>query len=100
MIDVLSKYAIVVPVNRKGIISIVAGIMKAIQKMGHKSKIIYSNDEKAIASSGFQQYVEDEGIVLYRTRGYLAFAERFIRTFKNILFKRIENDEKKGKENI
>ena len=99
-IDVLSKYAVVVPVNRKETTSVVAGTMEAIQKMGHKPKIIYTDDEKAIASSDFQQYVEDEGIVLYRTRGHPAFAERFIRTFKDMLFKRIENDEKKGKENI
>lgn len=29
-----------------------------------------------------------------------AFAERFIRTFKDMLFKRVENDEKKGNNNI
>ena len=48
----------------------------------------------------YQQLVEDEGIELYRTRGHPAFAERFIRTFKDKLFKRVENDEKKGTHNI
>ena len=99
-IYVLSKYAVVVPVHRKETTSVVAGTMEAIQKMGHKPKIIYTDDEKAIASSDFQQYVEDEGIVLYRTRGHPAFAERFVRIFKDMLFKRIENEEKKGKEHI
>ena len=45
-------------------------------------------------------WVEDEGIELYRTRGHPAFAERFLRTFKDKLFKRVENDEKKGTHNI
>ena len=74
--------------------------MEALQKMKAKPKMIYTDDEKAIASSDFKQYVEDEGIELYRTRGHPAFAERFIRTFKDKLFKRVEVDEKKGKENI
>ena len=68
--------------------------------MGKKPKIIYTDDEKAIASREFKEYVESEGIELYRTRGHPAFAERMIRTFKDKLFKRVEADEKKGKEHI
>ena len=45
--------------------------------MGGKPKIIYADDEKAIASSDFKEYVEEEGIELYRTRGHPAFVERF-----------------------
>ena len=37
---------------------------------------------------------------MYRTRDHPAFVERFIRTFKDIIFKRVENDERKGKNNI
>ena len=51
--------------------------------MGKKPKIIHSDDEKAIASGEFQQYVENEGIELYRTRGHPAFVGAFIKTFKN-----------------
>ena len=99
-IDVLSKYAVVVPIKSKETVDVVSGTMEALQKMGAKPKMIYTDDEKAIASSDFKQYVEDEGIQLYRTRGHPAFSERFIRTFKDKLFKRVEADEKKGKENI
>ena len=99
-IDVLSKYAVVVPIKSKETTDVVSGTMEALQKMGAKPKMIYTDDEKAIASSDFKQYVEDEGIELYRTRGHPAFSERFIRTFKDKLFKRIEADEKKGKKDI
>ena len=99
-IDVLSKYAVVVPIKSKETTDVVTGTMEALQKMGAKPKMIYTDDEKAIASSDFKQYVEDEGIELYRTRGHPAFSERFIRTFKDKLFKRVETDEKKGKDNI
>ena len=63
--------------------------------MGKKPEIIYAADEKTIASGEFQAYVESEGIELYRTRGHPAFAERFIKTVKNKLCKRIENEKKK-----
>ena len=99
-IDVLSKYAVVVPIKGKDTVDVVTATMEALQKMKAKPKMIYTDDEKAIASSDFKQYVEDEGIELYRTRGHPAFAERFIRTFKDKLFKRVEADEKKGKQNI
>ena len=94
-IDVLSKFAVVDPVRRKETGSAIKGTNLALQKMQKNPKIIYTDDEKAIASSEFQEFVEGENIELYRTRGHLAFAERFIRTFKDKLFKRIENDEKK-----
>ena len=37
---------------------------------------------------------------IHRTRTHPALAKRFIRTFKNMLFKRVEADEQKGKANI
>ena len=69
----------VVPVRQKETGSVIKGTKEAIRKMGKKPEIIYSDDEKAISSAEFQQYVEEEGIELYRTRGHPAFAERFIR---------------------
>ena len=69
-IDCLSKYAVVVPVRRKATRSVFQGTKKAIEKTGKKPEIIYTDDEKAIASGAFQAYEENEGIELYRTRGH------------------------------
>ena len=41
------------------------------------------------------EYLEGEKIEIHRTRGHPAFAERFIRAFKDMLFKRVEADEKR-----
>ena len=71
--------------------------MEGLQKMKAKPKMIYTDGERGIASAEWKEYVDGEGIELYRTRNHPAFAERFIRTFKDKLFKRVENDEKKGK---
>ena len=99
-IDVLSKYAVVVPIKSKETPDVIAGTMEALKGMGAKPKLIYTDDERAIASSDFKEYVEGEGIELYRTRGHPAFVERFVKTFKDKLFKRVEADEKKGKTDI
>ena len=88
-IDVLSKYAVVVPIKGKETTDVVVGTMEALQKMGTEAQNhLYTDDEKAIASSEFKQYVDDEGIELYRTRGHPAFSERFIRTFKDKLLQK------------
>ena len=100
LIDVLSKYAVVVPIKNKDTYDVIEGTKEALKKMGEKPQLIYTDDERAIAGEDFQEFVEGEGIKLYRTRNHPAFAERFIRTFKDKLFKRVEADEKKGKENI
>ena len=68
--------------------------------MGKKAKIVYTDDERAIAGEDFKEYVEGEGIELYRTRGHPAFAERFFLGHSKKIFKRVEADEKKGKQNI
>ena len=61
-IDCLSKYAIAVPVRRKETGSVIQGTKKAIEKMGKKPEIIYTDDEKAIASGEFQAYVERKAL--------------------------------------
>ena len=47
-------------------------------------------------------YTDDEGAKIehHRTRAHANFSERAIRTFKDMLYKKIEADEKKGKSNI
>ena len=76
-----------------------AGIMEGIQKFGDKPKMFYSDEEGSLYSKTVIEHP--------------AFAERCIRTCKDMLFKRVEadasgkasrgsqaRDEKKGKQNI
>ena len=99
LIDIFSKYAVVIPINSREPQDILSGIMEGMQKMGDKKpKMIYSDEERSLIGSELQDYFKKEGIKLHTTRGHPAFAERFIRTFKDMLFKRVENDEKKGKQ--
>ena len=81
LIDVLSKFAVVVPIKSKDTPDVIEGTKEALKKMGEKPQLIYTDDERAIAGEDFKDFVEGEGIELYRTRNHPAFAERFIRTF-------------------
>ena len=78
-------------------------LKKPQEKREQRKKIFFTDDERAIAGEDFKEYVEGKGMELYRTsrtRGHPAFAERLIRTIKDKLCKRVEADEKKGKNNI
>ena len=62
--------------------------------------MFYSAEEGSLYSKTVIEFLEGEKIEIHRTRGHPAFAERFIRTYKDMLFKRVEADEKKRKANI
>ena len=68
--------------------------------MDKKPQIIYTDDEGALNKEAIQKYLKDENIEHHRTRAHPNFSERATRTFKDMLYKRVEADEKKGKEDI
>ena len=100
LIDVFSKYAVVVPIKSKEPPDFLAGMMEGLNKMDKKPELLYGDDEGTLNSQVVNEYLAKEKIELHRTRGHPAFAERLIRTFKDKLFKRVEADEKKEKQNI
>ena len=68
--------------------------------MGKNPDIIYTDDEGALNKEATQKYLKDENIKHHQTRAHPNISERAIRTFKDMLYRRVEADEKKGKENI
>jgi hypothetical protein len=90
-IDIFSKFAAVVPLVTKNTGDVAAGVLEAITKMGRKPEIIYTDDEGALSSKAIITYLQQQKIKHYITRKHAAFAERFIRTFKNMLYKRIDS---------
>ena len=100
MVDVFSKFMAVVAIKSKDPPDGLAGIMEGIQKMGGKPQRFYSDEEGSLTGKVVNEYLEKENIEIHLTRGHPNFAERGIRTFKDKLFKRVEADERKGKENI
>jgi len=58
--------------------------------MGHKPDIIYSDDEASLSTDAMKTYFKDHKISHVITRSHAWFCERFIRTFKDTLYKRVE----------
>ena len=100
MIDVFTKYMVIVPIKSKNEGDVASGMIEALNKMKGKPRILYTDDEKSFSTEALQKYLKDEGILHHVTRGHANFSERAIRTFKDMLYKRIDADENKGKENI
>jgi hypothetical protein len=94
MIDIFSKYAVVIPISSKETGDIASGVIEGINKMGKKPDIIYTDDEGALSTTAMKEYFEKQKIKHIITRSNAWFAERFIRTFKSALFKRVENSKK------
>ena len=94
LLDIFSKYAVVIPIKSKQPADVLAGLMEGMQKMDGKPKMIYSG-EGSLNSGDILEYLQEQKIELHRTRGHPAFAERFIRTFKDMLFKRVDADKAK-----
>ena len=67
---------------------------------GKETRYNLYDDEGALNKEAIQKYLKDENIEHHRTRAHPNFSERASRTFKDMLYKRVEADEKKGKENI
>ena len=100
MIDIFSKYATAIPIASKTPPDVIAGIMEGLVKMGGKSKMIYSDNEGALNSNLFKNYCDSENIKSITTRSHAWVAERFIRTLKDMINKRIKNNDKSWKEVI
>ena len=100
MIDIFTKYMVVVPIKSKGEGDIASGMIEGLKKINGKPELLYTDDETALNTQAIQDYLKEQGIAHHRTRGHPNFSERAIRTYKDMLYKRNEADEKKGKENI
>ena len=98
MIDIFSKYMVVLSLPSKDGEDVASAFIEGIKKMGKKPELIYTDDGTAFSTAYLQEYFKDEGIQHYITRGHAPFAEVAIKTFKSQLYKRIEADEKKKKE--
>jgi hypothetical protein len=92
MIDIFTKYATCVSISSKATADVIAGVLEGFQKMGHKPKMIYCDGEGALRSKLFIDFCEDEKIKLIRTQTSAWVVERFIRTMKSAINKRLEND--------
>ena len=85
IIDIFSKVARVYPGKNDGA-NTLAGLMTAIADIG-KPKMIYCDDESTW--NLVKQYCEENDIKFIVTTNHPAVVERFIRTFKRMMWRRV-----------
>jgi len=99
MIDTFTKYAAAIPLSSRDKADVIAGMLEGFTKMGHKPKMLYTDGEGALRSNLFEEFCNEQKIKLIITRTHAWVAERFIRTLKNAINRRLENDKTK-RENL
>ena len=88
---VFIKYCAIVPIKGKSESDLALGLIECINKMGGNPKVIMTDGEGAIKNSGlFHKYFTEHKITYVPSRGHPVFAERMIRTFREMLDKRIK----------
>ena len=93
MIDTFSKFMAVVPVESKQKADVLAAVMEAITggMKGKWPRMLYTDEEGGLYNDEIIEFLEKEkGTRLVATRNHAGVAERAIRTFKNMLYKRVE----------
>ena len=93
VIDTFFKSMKIVPVESKQKSDVLAAIMEAVTggMKGKWPKILYADQEGGVYNDENIEFFEKEkGTRLVATRNHAGVAERAIRTFKNMLYKRIE----------
>ena len=90
MIDIFTKFMTVTPIKSKQSDDVLEGITQALHNMGRNPEVIYSDDEGSFKSAHAEQFYKDHNIKHIVTRLHSNYAERAIRTIKNMIFKRLE----------
>ena len=89
VIDILSKYAWVVPLKDKKGVSIVDAFQKILDKSRRKPNKIWVDKGSEFSNNSFKKWLKNNDIEMYwiHNEGKSAVAERFIRTLKTKIYK-------------
>ena len=89
MIDVFSKFAVVIPLKSRDTTSVMTAIFKAFSIIGKQPEILYTDDEGALTGKWVAGEFERAGIQHIKASS-AHFVERFSRTFKNMISQRMK----------
>ena len=91
VIDILNKYAWVVPLKGKKCVSIVTAFQNILKQSNSRRKPNKTRVDKGseFYNASFKKWLHDNAIVMYSTHneGKSVVAERFIRTLKSKIYK-------------
>ena len=88
-IDNFTKIAEVIPIKNRTPESIIAGLRKITASMG-KPKQVYSDEESSVKSAKMVEPLNRTEIKSVQTSTHAHTVERFVRTFKDNLYRRLD----------
>lgn len=88
-IDNFTKLASIVIIKNKKPDEIINGLKQIFDKLGGKPKQLYSDEEGAFNSKVYQKFLNENNIKHIQTTTHAHGVERFIQTFKNNLYRRL-----------
>ena len=91
VIDLFSRYAWVVPLKNKKIVSIINAFQSILKKSDRKPNKIGVDHGSKFCNNHFKKWLKDNEIEMYSTHneGKSVVAERFIKTLKNKIYKQL-----------
>ena len=89
VIDIFSKYALVVPLKDKKGVSIVDAFRKILKESEHKPNKIWVDKGSELYNTSFKEWLKDNDIEMHSIHNEekSVVAERFIRTLKTKIYK-------------
>ena len=97
MIDTFSKFAVVVKMKGKTKENVLAAVMEGMTKMGRRPKMLYCDRDKTFTGKLLEEQCQKENIKLIFTHTHPPVVERFNRTFKSMIWKRLKADKTREK---
>jgi hypothetical protein len=88
VIDIFIKKATVIPLKKKTEDELISGLEEAFKQLGGKPLYLYSDNDGAIGNE-YHKFCVSEKIAYIITRTHAHFVERFHRTFRGMLHKRM-----------
>ena len=87
-IDIFSKKAMAVAIPDKKKETLLEGLKQIFKELG-KPKILMTDEEGGLVSNYVSDYLKKEGITYIVNRNHAPFVERYIRTLKSMISKRL-----------
>ena len=88
-IDNFTKVAEVIPIENRQPIELISALKFIFQSMG-KPKQLYPDEEPSLRANVFFRFMNDNDIKHIKTSTHAPSAERFIRTLKDNLYRRLD----------
>ena len=88
-IDGFSTMVSVIPIKNRSPSEIIRGLKLIIEELG-KPKQLYSDEEPSLRSTEFFRFINENNIKTIQTSSHAHTIERFIGTFKDNLYRRLD----------